>query len=192
MPFDLGSVAVKKPVSFVGKTRSAGGVLVKKIGCRVARFQAAIVGTGGGVVAAEDFSAPAGGSTPVTNQRSSGEKTSGGAALWMACGSGGGVNGQAGAMRLGISRALVAFNAELRKALKKDGLLTRAQSLEGYFAEAVHSLKGEPNVIDIRNVGLVGGVELAPIAGEPAKRAFSIFLDCWDKGLLIQIGRAHV
>jgi len=37
---------------------------------------------------------------------------------------GGGVNGQAGAMRLGISRALVAFNAELRKQLKKDGLLT--------------------------------------------------------------------
>ena len=37
---------------------------------------------------------------------------------------GGGVNGQAGAMRLGISRALLAFNAELRKQLKKDGLLT--------------------------------------------------------------------
>ena len=37
---------------------------------------------------------------------------------------GGGVNGQAGAVRLGIARALVAFNAELRKALKKDGLLT--------------------------------------------------------------------
>ncbi len=37
---------------------------------------------------------------------------------------GGGVNGQAGAIRLGISRALVAFNAELRKQLKKDGLLT--------------------------------------------------------------------
>lgn len=37
---------------------------------------------------------------------------------------GGGVNGQAGAMRLGISRALVEFDAELRKALKKDGLLT--------------------------------------------------------------------
>ena len=38
---------------------------------------------------------------------------------------GGGVSGQAGAVRLGIARALVAFNAELRKALKKDGLLTR-------------------------------------------------------------------
>jgi small subunit ribosomal protein S9 len=37
---------------------------------------------------------------------------------------GGGVNGQAGAVRLGISRALVEFNAELRKQLKKDGLLT--------------------------------------------------------------------
>ena len=37
---------------------------------------------------------------------------------------GGGVNSQSGAVRLGIARALVAFNAELRKALKKDGLLT--------------------------------------------------------------------
>ena len=37
---------------------------------------------------------------------------------------GGGINGQAGAMRLGISRALVGFDAELRKQLKKDGLLT--------------------------------------------------------------------
>ena len=37
---------------------------------------------------------------------------------------GGGVHGQAGAIRLGIARALVEFNAELRKALKKDGLLT--------------------------------------------------------------------
>ena len=37
---------------------------------------------------------------------------------------GGGVNGQAGAVRLGIARALVEFNAELRRQLKKDGLLT--------------------------------------------------------------------
>ena len=53
-----------------------------------------------------------------------------------------------------------------------EGLLTRAGELEGYFAEAVHSLKGLPNVIDIRNIGLVGGIELEPIAGEPGKRAF--------------------
>ena len=41
-------------------------------------------------------------------------------------------------------------------------------------------------MIDIRNYGLVGGVELAPIAGEPSKRAFNIFLDCYDKGVLLR------
>jgi len=68
----------------------------------------------------------------------------------------------------------------------EEGLLTRASELQGYFAEAVHSLQGEPNVIDIRNIGLVGGIELAPIAGNPAKRAFDIFLDCFQKGVLIR------
>ena len=67
-----------------------------------------------------------------------------------------------------------------------EGLLTRAQQLQGYFAEALHSLRGLPNVIDIRNIGLVGGVELAPLPGEPAKRAFNVFLDCYDKGVLIR------
>ncbi|MBP6899477.1 MAG: aspartate aminotransferase family protein [Burkholderiaceae bacterium] len=69
---------------------------------------------------------------------------------------------------------------------EEEGLLTRAQQIGGYFAEAVHSLKGEPNVIDIRNIGLVGGIELTPIPGSPAKRAFDIFLDCYDKGVLIR------
>jgi beta-alanine--pyruvate transaminase len=50
----------------------------------------------------------------------------------------------------------------------------------------VHSLSGLPNVIDVRNTGLVGGVELAPIAGEPGRRAFSVFLDCWEKGVLVR------
>jgi beta-alanine--pyruvate transaminase len=68
----------------------------------------------------------------------------------------------------------------------EEGLLTRAGELQGYFAEAVHSLKGEPNVIDIRNIGLVGGIELSAIPGSPAKRAFDIFLDCYQKGVLIR------
>ncbi len=67
-----------------------------------------------------------------------------------------------------------------------EGLLTRAAQLEGYFADALHSLKGLPNVIDIRNIGLVGGVELSALPGEPAKRAFNIFLDCWEQGLLLR------
>jgi beta-alanine--pyruvate transaminase len=50
----------------------------------------------------------------------------------------------------------------------------------------LHSLKGEPNVIDIRNIGLVGAIELAPIAGEPTKRAFSAFLKAFERGLLIR------
>ena len=68
----------------------------------------------------------------------------------------------------------------------EDGLLTRAAELESHFADAVHSLRGEPNVIDVRNVGLIGGVELAARAGEPTKRAFDIFLDCWQQGLLVR------
>jgi beta-alanine--pyruvate transaminase len=68
----------------------------------------------------------------------------------------------------------------------EDGLLTRAGALEDYFARAVHSLREEPNVIDVRNIGLVGGVELAPRPGEPSKRAFDVFLDCWQSGLLLR------
>jgi beta-alanine--pyruvate transaminase len=67
-----------------------------------------------------------------------------------------------------------------------DGLLTRAATMQAEFAAALHSLRDEPNVIDVRNIGLVGGIELKPLPGEPAKRAFNIFLDCWDKGLLIR------
>jgi len=68
----------------------------------------------------------------------------------------------------------------------EEGLLTRAAKMASTFESAVHSLSGLPNVIDVRNMGLVGGIELAPIAGEPGKRAFSVFLDCWEKGLLVR------
>jgi len=67
-----------------------------------------------------------------------------------------------------------------------EGLLTRAAELQGYFAEALHSLKGLPNVIDIRNIGLVGGVELSPRPNAPTLRAFDVFLDCYQAGVLIR------
>ena len=41
-------------------------------------------------------------------------------------------------------------------------------------------------MIDIRNIGLVGGIELEPIAGNPGKRAFDVFLECWERGVLIR------
>ena len=68
----------------------------------------------------------------------------------------------------------------------EEGLLTRASEMQDYFAQAVHSLRGEPQVIDIRNIGLVAGIELAAVPGEPAKRGFDVFLDCYDKGLLVR------
>ncbi len=68
----------------------------------------------------------------------------------------------------------------------EDGLLTRAGEMQSYFAQAVHSLRGEPHVIDIRNIGLVAGIELAPLPGAPAMRAFNVFLDCYEKGVFVR------
>ena len=68
----------------------------------------------------------------------------------------------------------------------EDGLLTRAQAMQGYFSEAVHSLRSEPHVIDVRNFGLVAGIELNPAAGAPTKRAFELFLDCWQQGVMVR------
>jgi beta-alanine--pyruvate transaminase len=70
---------------------------------------------------------------------------------------------------------------------KDEGLLTRASELAPYWEEAVHSLKGEPNVIDIRNIGLIGAIELAPIAGEPGKRGFNCILKGFEHGAMLRI-----
>ncbi len=69
---------------------------------------------------------------------------------------------------------------------EEEGLLTRARELEKVWEDAIHALKGLPHVIDIRNFGLVGAIELEPMEGQPTKRAFSAFLKAWEKGLLIR------
>ncbi|WP_282028317.1 aspartate aminotransferase family protein [Paracoccus marcusii] len=69
----------------------------------------------------------------------------------------------------------------------EEGLLTRAASLETYWQEAIHGLRDHPNVIDIRNMGLIGAVELAPIEGQPGKRAFDIFVRAFEAGILIRV-----
>jgi beta-alanine--pyruvate transaminase len=69
---------------------------------------------------------------------------------------------------------------------KEEGLLTRAAELSGYWADGLHSLRDCPGVIDIRNTGLIGAIELEPIAGEPTKRAFTAFLKAYESGLLIR------
>ena len=67
---------------------------------------------------------------------------------------------------------------------KKENLFARAQEMAPYFEQAVHSLKGMPHVIDVRNLGLVAGVELEPYAGKPSAKAYEVFTRCYQKGIL--------
>ena len=65
-------------------------------------------------------------------------------------------------------------------------LFARAAELAPVWEEAMHSLKGVRHVIDIRNIGLIGAVELEPVPGKPTDRAFRAFLEAYEKGLLIR------
>jgi beta-alanine--pyruvate transaminase len=58
---------------------------------------------------------------------------------------------------------------------EEENLFDKALQLGDYWQEALHSLKGLPNVVDIRNFGLVGAVELAPRPGAPGTRAYDAF-----------------
>jgi beta-alanine--pyruvate transaminase len=69
---------------------------------------------------------------------------------------------------------------------RREGLLTRASQLAPQWENAVHSLKGLPGVIDIRNYGLIAAVEFEPRAGKPAARAFDVFVKCFERGVLVR------
>ncbi|AXC50345.1 aspartate aminotransferase family protein [Paracoccus suum] len=66
-------------------------------------------------------------------------------------------------------------------------LLTRAAKLEKHWEKALHGLADHPNVIDIRNMGLIGAVELASIPDAPGKRAFDAFVKAFEAGIMIRI-----
>ena len=69
---------------------------------------------------------------------------------------------------------------------KKEKLFEKAKKISKFWEDAVHSLKDLPKIIDIRNFGLMAAIELDPIKEEPTKRAFEIYLKCFDNGLLIR------
>jgi len=72
---------------------------------------------------------------------------------------------------------------------EEDGLLTRARQgseLSNYWQDAVHALKGLPNVIDLRNLGFIAGIELSSREGKVGARAFDAFLQAYEAGLLIR------
>jgi len=67
-----------------------------------------------------------------------------------------------------------------------EDLFARAARMAPVLEDALHSLKGARHVIDIRNHGLVGAVEVAARAGAPGARGFEIFLRCFEKGVLVR------
>ncbi|HUT49085.1 MAG TPA: aspartate aminotransferase family protein [Alphaproteobacteria bacterium] len=69
---------------------------------------------------------------------------------------------------------------------RDEGLFERAAELAPYWEDAVHSLKDLPTVVDIRNLGLVAGIELAPREGAPAQRGYDVFLGCFEDGVLVR------
>jgi beta-alanine--pyruvate transaminase len=70
---------------------------------------------------------------------------------------------------------------------ERESLFTRARELEQHWEERAHELASAPNVIDVRNFGLIAGIELAPRDGGPGHRAFDVFRRCFDAGLLIRV-----
>ena len=69
---------------------------------------------------------------------------------------------------------------------EREGLLTRAATVGCKWEDAVHSLKGLPHVIDIRNYGLIGAVELEPRAGKPGARGYDVFIKCFERGVMVR------
>ena len=70
---------------------------------------------------------------------------------------------------------------------EREGLLTRVASIAKHFEDAVHSLKGKPHVIDIRNIGLMAAVELQPREDGPGKRGYDAMVDAFNSGLLMRV-----
>jgi beta-alanine--pyruvate transaminase len=70
---------------------------------------------------------------------------------------------------------------------KEEGLFARSAEMAPYFEDAVHSLRGLPHVIDVRNIGLVAGIELEPRAGAAGRRAYEVFTRCFEAGVLIRV-----
>jgi len=70
---------------------------------------------------------------------------------------------------------------------EREGLFDRARRLEPYWQEAVHSLRQAPNVIDVRDIGLVGAVELSPVDGRPGARGYDVLCRAFANGLLVRV-----
>ncbi|TDV11398.1 aspartate aminotransferase family protein [Paraburkholderia caballeronis] len=69
---------------------------------------------------------------------------------------------------------------------RRDGLFERANGLAPKFEAAAHSLRDAKHVKDIRNLGLVAGIELESRDGAPGARAYEAFVKCFEAGVLVR------
>jgi len=72
--------------------------------------------------------------------------------------------------------------------LEKDALIEQSSEIAPIFETKIHALKGTKHVIDIRNCGLAGAIQIAPRDGDPTIRPFESSLDLWDKGFYVRSG----
>jgi beta-alanine--pyruvate transaminase len=70
--------------------------------------------------------------------------------------------------------------------IKEEDLLKRSRELEPVLEQAMHAMKGEPGIADIRNIGLAAAVELEPIPGKPGLRAIQVFERGLEEGMLFR------
>ncbi|MBU3577844.1 aspartate aminotransferase family protein [Polynucleobacter sp. UK-Kesae-W10] len=70
---------------------------------------------------------------------------------------------------------------------ESDDLVNRARALEPVLADGLHALKGKSGILDIRNFGLSGAVELEPVAGKPGLRALKVLEACIERGALVRV-----
>jgi beta-alanine--pyruvate transaminase len=82
--------------------------------------------------------------------------------------------------------AVAAGHASL-DAMIDERLIERAAELSPVLEAAVHTLRDEPHVVDIRNIGLMAAVELEPIAGQPGVRGYRAFERGLDEGILLRV-----
>jgi beta-alanine--pyruvate transaminase len=70
---------------------------------------------------------------------------------------------------------------------QEEKLFTRAATIAGLWQQAIDQLRDCPHVQDIRTIGLIAGIELASRPGRPGSRSYDVFVDCFEKGLLIRV-----
>ena len=71
--------------------------------------------------------------------------------------------------------------------MEREGLFTRVDHIGPYWQKRLHELQGARHVIDVRNLGLIGGIELAPRDAAPGSRGYEAFVKCFAAGALIRV-----